>query len=234
MKTWKTLFAIATTISTTTVGISNESADTSDVLPPVAIYKVSPKHPESLYAKAIEGKAVVTVTVDIFGSARDPEVESATHEEFGFSAMIAASEWVFEPATKKGVPIEIRAKLPFIFEIAFEHKMNVEMGRDVFVELTEPILSSSDLDRDPLPSYVPPFSNFYPEQFRSTGKSAAANLEFVISPTGVVLNPRILSITNEGFEKAALQAISSMKYRPIKVGGEAVYVSMIRPIQLTE
>jgi TonB family protein len=108
------------------------------------------------------------------------------------------------------------------------------MGREIFVELNHAIVPSSELDKDPLPSYVPPFSNFYPENFRNSGKSAAVNLEFVIAPNGEVLNPRILSITTNGFEKAALQAISSMKYRPVVVDGKPAYVSMIRPIQLTE
>ncbi len=121
-----------------------------------------------------------------------------------------------------------------LYEVTFEHKMNVETGRSIYVELNGPIIPSSELDRDPLPSYVPPFSKFYPESFRKTGKSAAVNLEFIISPKGEVLNPKILSITTEGFEKAALLAISSMKYRPIEQDGKAVYVSMIRPIQLTE
>ncbi len=234
MNFWKTPLTFATTILVASTCFSKEGENTSNVLPPVPIYKVSPKHPDDLYARAVEGEAVVAVTVDMFGGATKPEVESATHPDFGVAASLAASEWIFEPATKAGVPIESRVKLPFVFEIAFEHKMNVEMGREVFVELKGPIVPSSELDKDPLPSYVPPFSNFYPENFRNSGKSAAVNLEFVISPTGEVLNPRILSITTEGFEKAALQAISSMKYRPIMVNGKAAYVSMIRPIQLTE
>jgi len=234
MNFWKTGLLTTAAMLVAMMCLSMEGAKDEDVVPPVPIYKVSPKHPESLYDKAIEGKAVVTVTIDMFGSVTEAKVDNATHEDFGKAAMQAASEWVFEPATQNGVPIEIRAKLPFVFEIAFEHKMNVEMGREVFVELKGPIVPSSELDKTPLPSYVPPFSNFYPEEFRDTGKSAAANLEFVISPKGEVLNPRILSITTEGFEKAALQAIASMKYRPVMVDGKAAYVSMIRPIQLTE
>ena len=202
--------------------------------PPVAIYKVSPIHPEELYIKAIEGEGVVSVNVDIFGNATEPQVESASQPEFGEAAAKAASEWIFEPATKDGVPAEVRAKLPFVFEIAFEHKLNVEMGREVFVELDRPVIPSSDLAEDPLPSYVPQFSKFYPKAFRDTGKSAAVNLEFVISPKGLVLNPRILSISAEGFEKAALMALSHMEYQPILVDGDPVYVSMIRPIQITE
>lgn len=233
MKFWKTSITLATTILAATMVFSNQG-ENRNLLPPVPIYKVSPKHPDDLYARAIEGEAVIAVTVDIFGGATKPKVETATHPDFGIAASQAASEWIFEPATKDGVPIESRVKLPFVFEIAFEHKFNVEMGREIFVKLNHTVVPSSELDKDPLPNYVPPFSNFYPENFRNSGKSAAVNLEFVIAPNGEVLNPRILSFTTNGFEKAALQAISSMKYRPVVVDGKPAYVSIIRPIQLTE
>lgn len=202
--------------------------------PPVAVYKVSPKHPQSLYDQAIEGEAVIIITVDMFGNAKNPEVQSASQKEFGLAASLAASEWVFEPATRNSVPIEIRVNLPFVFKIAFEHKMNVELGRDVFTVIDAPIIPSSDLPQDPVPRYVPPFSNFYPQELRGSGKSASANLEFVISPTGQVLNPHILSISSDGFDHAALLAASHMSYHPILLDGKPVYVSTIRPIQLSQ
>ena len=104
------------------------------------------------------------------------------------------------------------------------------MGREIFVKLNHTVVPSSELDKDPLPNYVPPFSDFYPENFRGSGKSASVNLEFIIAPNGEVLNPHILTLTTNGFEKAALQAISSMKYPPIVVDGKPAYVHMIRPI----
>ena len=212
---------------------TTEPRDT-EITPPVPVYKVSPKHPIGLYEQAVEGQAIVIVTVDILGNVKNPEVKAATHKEFGIAATVAASEWVFEPARKNGVPIEIRVSLPFEFKVAPEHKLNVKIGRDVFVRLDEPVLPSSDLSQEPLPSYVPPFSNFYPEELRGSGKSASMSLEFVISPEGEVLNPRVLSSSSEGFEQAALIAASHMTYRPIEVDGRPVYVSVIRPIQLTE
>lgn len=204
------------------------------VSPPVPVYKVSPRHPIALYEQAIEGNATVVVTVDVLGNVEDPEVQNASHKEFGIAATVAASEWVFEPATKNGVPIEIRVSLPFDFKIALEHKLNVQIGRKVFVQLEESVLPSSDLSQEPLPSFVPPFSNFYPESLRGSGKSASISLEFVISPEGEVLNPRVLSSSSEGFEEAALLAASHMTYRPIEVDGNPVYVSVIRPFQLSE
>ncbi|MBN11704.1 MAG: hypothetical protein CMI17_01670 [Opitutaceae bacterium] len=233
MKFWKTSITLATTILAATMVFSNQG-ENRNLLPPVPIYKVSPKHPDDLYASAIEGEAVIAVTVDIFGGTTKPKVETETHPDFGIAASQAASEWIFEPATKDGVPIESRVKLPFVFEIAFEHKFNVEMGREIFVKLNHTVVPSSELDKDPLPKYVPPFSDFYPENFRGSGKSASVNLEFIIAPNGEVLNPHILTLTTNGFEKAALQAISSMKYPPVVVDGKPAYVHMIRPIQLTE
>lgn len=102
-----------------------QSGGNRNLLPPVPIYKVSPKHPDDLYARAIEGETVIAVTVDIFGGATKPKVETATHPDFGIAAYQAASEWIFEPPTKDDVPIESSVKLPFVFEIAFEHKLNV-------------------------------------------------------------------------------------------------------------
>ena len=236
MKRWNTIAASVALWALVHPGLSQENGVSPDdtIKAPVAVYKVSPKHPQALYELAIEGSAVVIVTVDMFGKAKEPEVESATHREFGIAASLAASEWQFEPATKNGIPIEIRVNLPFRFEIAMEHKLNVQLGREVFIALDVPVIASSDLPQAPVPSYVPPFSDFYPESLRGTGTSASVNLEFVISPTGQVLNPHIISISTEGFEQAALIAASHMTFHPVLVEGKPVYASIIRPIQIAE
>ena len=77
------LVAIAAALCGPLLGLHAADSDSEETLPPVAIYKVSPKHPEELYNQAIEGSALVSVTVDIFGSAMDPQVEKATHKAFG-------------------------------------------------------------------------------------------------------------------------------------------------------
>lgn len=240
MNFWKTLLVSAAFWAAMNPCLSEDREDFGDaessetIQPPVPTYKVSPKHPPSLYLQAIEGSAVVIATVDMFGNLVDPEVESATHDEFGLAAMMAASEWKFQPATKNSIPIDIGVKIPFEFEIAFEHKMNIEVGRELFTEIANPVIPSSDLDEAPLPSFIPSFSDYYPESLKGSGKSASASLEFVIAPSGEVLNPQILSISDTTFETAALLAVGNMKYNPVLLDGKAVYVSTIRPIQLSE
>ncbi|EDY84971.1 TonB family C-terminal domain protein [Verrucomicrobiia bacterium DG1235] len=204
-----------------------------EIIPPAAIYKIDPTHPSELYARGIEGEAIIIASIDMFGSVIEPIVDRATDEEFGLAAMIAASEWIFEPASKNGVPIAVRVKIPFTFKIAFEHKLNVEMGREVFKEVDVPVIPSFELDQAPLPTFVPAFDEFYPTEFINTGKTSAVSLEFIINPDGNVINPRIVSISTPGFEEAALRAVSHIKYKTIRVEGQPVYVSLMMPIQFS-
>ena len=204
-----------------------------EIIPPTAIYKIDPTHPQELYDRGVEGEAIIIASIDRFGTVIEPIVDRASHEEFGLAAMIATSEWIFEPATKNGVPIAISVKIPFNFEIAFEHKLNVEMGREVFKELEVPVIPSFELAQTPVPSFMPAFDAFYPEDLKNTGKSSAVSLEFIINPSGKVINPRIVSISTPGFEEAAMRAVSHIKYNTVRFEGQPAYVSITLPIQFS-
>ncbi len=204
-----------------------------EIIPPTAIYKIDPTHPAELYGRGVEGEAIIIASVDMFGTVVEPIVDRATHEEFGLAAMLAASEWIFEPATKNGVPMAVRVKIPFSFKIAFEHKLNVEMGREVFKEVEVPVTPSFELDQAPMPKFIPAFDEFYPEDYINTGKSAAVSVEFIVNPNGNVINPRIVSISTPGFEEAALRAVAHIQYQTIRVEGQPVHVSIMMPIQFS-
>jgi len=232
MKAWRQiLFAVLIAFATRAV---LAQGNTDEIVAPKAVYKVSPVHPEELFTQGIEGSAVILATVDLFGSVDNLSVDTASHEEFGIAAMLAASEWIFEPAMKHGVPLEIQIKLPFSFEVSFEHKLNVELGREVFKKLNVPIIPSSELEQAPLPTFVPAFIDYYPKMLKGSDISAAISVEFVISPTGTVHNPRIISSSARGFEDAAMRAAAEMRYKPIYLDGQPVYVSIMRPIQMSE
>lgn len=213
--------------------LSAQEATEDEIVPPTAIYKVDPSHPNELYARGVEGEAIIIASLDRMGTVIESIVDRSSHEEFGLAAMIASSEWIFEPATKNGVPIAINVKIPFNFEIAFEHQLNVEMGREVFQELDVPVIPSFELDQAPIPSFIPAFDEFYPEDLTNTGKSSAVSLEFIINPDGNVINPRIVSISTPGFEEAAMRAVSHIKYKTVRVDGQPVYVSIMMPIQFS-
>lgn len=226
--------AIATLLFTLgPLGLGAQEKADDEIIPPNPIYKVDPTHPAELYAKGIEGEAVVIASIDRLGTVTDPVVDRASHDEFGLAAMIAASEWIFEPATKNGVPIAIRVKIPFTFKIAFEQKLNIKQGREVFQEIDVPVVPSFELDKAPIPKFIPAFDEFYPKEFANTGKGAAVSVEFIVNPEGNVINPRIVSTSSPGFEEAAMRAVSYIQYQTIRVEGQPVYVSIMMPIQFS-
>ncbi|MCH6256031.1 energy transducer TonB [Puniceicoccaceae bacterium K14] len=225
------LFATITITMTAEEEVEKEE---DEIAPPQAVYKVDPSHPPELFEKGIAGHAIIVGTVDMFGSIINPHIESATHNEFGMAAILACSEWIFEPATKNGVPIEIGIRLPFNFEISFEHALNVELGREVFKKIEDPILPSADLDISPSPRFIPVFDDFYPEEFEGSGVAAALSIEFIIGPEGLVHNPKVISSSMDGFEEAALEAVSQIKYQPIAVNGKHAYISMKLPVHISE
>lgn len=227
-----TLLSFLFALGSGSVGQGQTPSD-DELIPPVAVYKVDPTHPADLYERGIEGEAIVVLSIDPLGSVVETIVEHATNEEFGLAAMIAASEWIFEPATKNGVPVAIRVRKPFHFKIAFEHKLNVEIGRAVFQKIDVPVVPSFELEHAPTPSYVPAFDSYYPDALLNTGKSASVSVEFIIDPEGNVINPRILSISNPDFKEAALRAASQMKYNTMRIEGQPVYVSLTMPIQFS-
>jgi len=202
--------------------------------PPRPVHTVSPTHPQELLAQAAEGRAVVVATVDSFGSVIRVEVESATEKAFGEAARAAAAQWVFEPGKRDGEPVEMRVKLPFEFKVAFERRLNAELGREVFRELDESVVSATEFAEKPKPASAPPFFRFYPEALKGSGRAASASVEFVVTPEGRVINPRVLSITDEAFEEAALRAAASLVYEPILIDGEPAYVLMTTPVTLRE
>jgi protein TonB len=68
---------------------------------------VTPKYPERLRQRGIEGDVVVRVTISPLGRVKDVEIVSpAADAEFNEAAKAAALEEEFEPATQDGKPIE--------------------------------------------------------------------------------------------------------------------------------
>lgn len=227
--------ATALLLSLGVVGsVCAQSGAEDEIIPPKAVYKPDPSHPEYLYERGVEGEAIIVVSIDRLGTVLNPTVEKATDEEFGLAAMLAASEWIFEPASQGGVPINVKVRIPFEFNISFEHKLNVELGREIFRELSFPVTPSFELSNTPQPSFLPALSEFYPEEFLHTGQSAAISVEFIIDPKGFVINPRVISSSMDGFDESAIRAVSHMHYKTIRVQGQPVHVSMMMPLQFSE
>lgn len=75
-----------------------------------------PSYPTNLITRQIEGSATIRVLIGADGRVREAIVVSATHPDFGKSAVRQALKaWRFKPATRDGEPVEDWQTIPVTF-----------------------------------------------------------------------------------------------------------------------
>jgi TonB family protein len=95
-------------------------------VPPVATKEVEPDYPPALGA-ILTGQALVVFTVRTDGKVTDATVVQADDVLYGEAAVHALSKWRFTPARLKGVPVDCRMTLPFVFDSPYGYG-SVEVG----------------------------------------------------------------------------------------------------------
>jgi len=76
---------------------------------------VSPAYGEDLAKKGVKGTVVVDFFIDETGTLRMPAIQRADFDELASLAIGAMQQWKFEPPTRRGVPVLVRAKQVFHF-----------------------------------------------------------------------------------------------------------------------
>ncbi len=84
---------------------------------PVPISQISPRYPTKLKIAKISGEATVDFVVATDGSIQDVTVVSASHTEFGASAVLAVKQWLFQPGIHDGKPAVTTMRCTFPFRI---------------------------------------------------------------------------------------------------------------------
>jgi TonB family protein len=78
----------------------------------------APQFPVTLARNVDHGEAVIEWLVDETGHARLPRIISASEPAFGYAAVQAVAQWLFETPKSGGKPAVARARVPFEFRIA--------------------------------------------------------------------------------------------------------------------
>jgi TonB family protein len=93
-------------------------AGLSPVAPPVAHRKVDPKYIAAAAADHVEGKVQLACVIAKDGSVSHVELVRGLDDRLNQSAEEALAKWVFDPATRHGVPVEVDVlvEIPFRLE----------------------------------------------------------------------------------------------------------------------
>jgi TonB family protein len=87
----------------------------ADMRPPVAVHKVDPKYIVTAVEERVQGIVRLAAVIRRDGHVQEVELLQHLDERLDRSAKEALIKWVFEPAQRNGVPVEVDA----VFEIPF-------------------------------------------------------------------------------------------------------------------
>ena len=228
---------IAGSLATLTVGFlgvgvpgtaaetDSPAAATTDLrTAPVAIRTVNPKHPDELLKKLVNGDAEVDCLVTAEGRVADARVLSASHPQFGDSAVEAVRQWEFRPAERNGTPIAMRVRIPISFQLSGDQLLEGIAGHPLQEEISGPIIPAEQLPTWPYPKKI--LMPRYPANLRGSGKYGKAVVAIVINREGKVINPKVVKYTYPEFIWPALATAVSLEFEPVRVDKSPIYVSM--------
>lgn len=84
---------------------------------PEPLSQTPPLYPAGLKAAKIQGNALIELVIDEAGETRDVQCIQETTAGFGASAITAVQQWRFHPATKAGLNVACRLRVPIVFSI---------------------------------------------------------------------------------------------------------------------
>jgi TonB family protein len=83
---------------------------------PRAVRQESPVYPRALKDDGLTGEAEIEFVVDRDGRVLFPRIISATHEDFGWAAATAVSQWHYQPPTSNGKHVDTIMRVPVLFD----------------------------------------------------------------------------------------------------------------------
>jgi TonB family protein len=82
---------------------------------PVPVSRVEPSYPGLALRAAIEGSVILNAYVNELGNVVDTRIVRSTQKIFEETAITAARQWKFTPATSHGKPVAVWVTIPFQF-----------------------------------------------------------------------------------------------------------------------
>jgi TonB family protein len=87
------------------------------VVSPRVLYKVDPNYTQDAKAAKIAGTVVVALEVQADGRAHNAQIVRSLHPGLDQSALDAISQWRFQPGTKNGLPVTVKATIEINFKL---------------------------------------------------------------------------------------------------------------------
>lgn len=192
----------------------------------------APAYPAALTDSGRDGTATVEFTIDTDGTVKNPVVVSADDPAFGEAVLAALPNWKFQPGQRDGKPAAMKVKQPFNFVAPPEQRINAVFGRKVFIDLPEQPIAASAYRGSVAPLNTPPIR--FPQALAGQGREATVEVEFVVTPQGLAVNPVVVGEAAPEFSAMAILHVAALVFEPAQQDGKPVYVTVRRSVPFKE
>jgi TonB family protein len=95
--------------------VGYQKPESADVAAPVPLRKVDPKYPPELRTAHVEGEVILYAIIRKDGTVDSIQLVHGIDARLDANAMDALAQWKFQPAEKRGEPIDLEAvvHIPF-------------------------------------------------------------------------------------------------------------------------
>lgn len=204
-----------------TAGVSTDQqpkkADANST-PARPLSRTPPQYPDAMLRYGVKGRVTVDFVIDATGKVRDAVVFESNNPAFDTAALKAVRAWTFAPATRDGKPVEMRSRVPVVFEIDTDGR-----GEDLFTIGSEDQSKlPPELRYDTPPRVRNALIPVYPYAQRRDRIEGEAEVGLVISAQGRVTEVRILSASTPEFGLAVAAAAEGFSFVPAFRGKDPV------------
>jgi len=188
-------------------------------VPPRVTYRESPEYPIPMRRAGLRGDVCVRFVVDTEGRVSKPFVLSSTNPAFNQSAIDGILKWRFEPGRKKGVPVNVRMQVPIVFQMNDMPNGGRE-AYEVSADHGDQSKLPSELRYDTPPKPANVVFAVFPFELLRDGVDGTADVRFLVSPSGEVVQAVVVKATRPEFGQALLAMLDEWKFRPAMKDGK--------------
>ena len=174
------------------------------VTQPRILHKVEPTYAEEARRAKLQGTAELKVVIGADGKPRDMQVAKSLGLGLDEKAMEAVNDWVFQPATKAGQPVNVYASIAVTFHLLDKasNPPGWHLGRATF--------------QTPEGASRPVVEKIHAPQIARDAADATATVRFEVNEKGTATNFQVEKASDEGWARDVTEALREWKFAPAR------------------
>jgi TonB family protein len=192
-----------------------------DFVPARPTRRVDPTYPFAMRLSGLRGEVVVEFVVDVEGRVRNASVVSSLNPAFEQPALDAITQWKFDPARYRDVPVNSRARM----SIHFALRGTADGGSDGIETRRrgDPSKLPAELQYDVEPKPTALVTPKFPYGLLKERVYGKAQVNMLIGPKGKVLRTKVLKADRPEFGLALQAACEGFEYQPALKNAQPTY-----------